>query len=79
MIVVTALLRRALDASVSAAEVTSLKSEALVALDGQLGGVLGEIVAAGGFDGKQVGAVCRTWCLSYSTTASWPCGPAPKE
>lgn len=35
------------------AEVTSLKSEALVALDGQLGGVLGEIVAAGGFDGKQ--------------------------
>lgn len=59
MVVVVVLLRHAPGAPVSAAEVTSLKSEALVALDGQLGGVLGEIVAAGGFDGKQVGS--RRW------------------
>ncbi|KAG2422596.1 hypothetical protein HXX76_015923 [Chlamydomonas incerta] len=35
------------------AEVTSLKGESLKALDAALGGALAEIVAAGGFDGKQ--------------------------
>lgn len=34
-------------------EVTSLKSDALKALDVDLGGALADIVAAGGFDGKQ--------------------------
>ncbi|KAG2430377.1 hypothetical protein HYH02_013739 [Chlamydomonas schloesseri] len=38
---------------VTEAEVTSLKGDALKALDAALGGALAEIVAAGGFDGKQ--------------------------